>query len=222
MRAVSRNTGPSPVLGEKTRGDPPRSAPFCSIRPAAGRDRAYSTALCGRVSPAVRGRGSGGHRLGVDADLLAVLAAPLKDHVAVDLGKQRIVLAQADVDTGVDARPPLAHEDAPGRHILAAKPLDAQSLGNAVPAVLGAAAGLLGGKQLQVTDKRHGISLPLLGCRFRLATPGLVRRRPPCWARAPRTAPAPAPGTAAALPAVPGPWWPARSGRPGPGCAHRR
>src|SRR5690606_2745999 len=160
--------------------------------------------------------GSDRHGLGVDAHLLAVLATPLKHHIAVDLGKQRIVLAQAHIDAGMDARPPLAHQDAACGDVLAAKPLDAQPLGNAVPAVLGAAAALLGGKQLQIHDESHRRLLPSLRdahfatARSRPTRPGLLPRRPD--AVPPPIAPALDRGIAAALLANPGPWSPARFG----------
>src|SRR5690606_11867028 len=89
-------------------------------------------------------------RLGVDADALSILAQALKADVAVDLGKQRVVLAQADVAPGMELGPPLADQDAPRRHQLAGVGLDAQTLGVAIPAVAGAAHPLLVREELQV------------------------------------------------------------------------
>src|SRR5690606_7468500 len=187
--------------------------------------------------------GSDGHRLGVDADLLAGLAPPLKHHVPVDLGKQGVVLAQADVDAGMNARPPLAHEDAAGRHLLAAEPLDAQPLGDAVPSVLGAATALLGGKQLQIHDKSHRRLLPpqwVPGCsagqgapilyqqslKENAVRPDFRRGRPPPYSlpseAAPPGAPAPGPGTGALLPEAREPSSPARFGPPARGSARPR
>src|SRR5690606_9764646 len=88
--------------------------------------------------------------LGVDADALSILAQALKADVAVDLGKQRVVLAQADVAPGMELGPPLADQDAPRRHQLAGVGLDAQTLGVAIPAVAGAAHPLLVREELQV------------------------------------------------------------------------
>ena len=50
-------------------------------------------------------------------------------------GKERVVPTLADPPAGMDARPPLAHEDAASRHGLAAVGLHAEPLGLGVPAV---------------------------------------------------------------------------------------
>ena len=57
----------------------------------------------------------------------AVLAAG-EVHDAIDLGEQRVVLAQADVLAGLEARTALANEDRASRHGLAGEALDAKAL----------------------------------------------------------------------------------------------
>jgi hypothetical protein len=55
-------------------------------------------------------------------------------------GKERVVLAAADIESGFDGRAPLTDEDRPGQNLLAAEPLDAQPLAAAVPPVSRASA----------------------------------------------------------------------------------
>ena len=52
----------------------------------------------------------------------------VEPHLAVDQGKQRVVLARADVRAGPELRAALADDDRAGRDRLAAEPLDAPAL----------------------------------------------------------------------------------------------
>ena len=48
--------------------------------------------------------------------------------LAVDLGEERVVLAEADVETRPEASPALPHEDRTAGHDVAVEPLDAETL----------------------------------------------------------------------------------------------
>src|SRR3990172_13390960 len=75
--------------------------------------------------------------------LLAALAVRLELHHPQRLGEDREVAAHADVHARVNASAPLPHDDGAGEHQLAVVALDAQPLGLAVAAVLGASAAFL-------------------------------------------------------------------------------
>src|SRR5579885_147681 len=68
--------------------------------------------------------------------------AGAKDHATLRLGVDRVVLAHAGVEAGMETGAALAHDDAAGRHEFAAEALDAQPLGLRVAAVAGAASSL--------------------------------------------------------------------------------
>jgi len=72
-------------------------------------------------------------RLNRDESARGALILELND--AADLGEQRVVLADADVDTGLEFRAALPDEDRPARHQLAAKALHSEPLGVAIPSV---------------------------------------------------------------------------------------
>src|SRR5690606_25323874 len=138
MRAASRNNASTRPL--KTEGDSrPREPPPKFLH----------------RSPARRECALGGDGHGVHADPLAPLAHGLELDVAVHQRVQRVVLAHADVLARVHLGAPLAHDDVARRHQLAAVALYAQPLALAVTAVLGAAAALLGGEQLQIKPEGH-------------------------------------------------------------------
>lgn len=69
------------------------------------------------------------------SDELFIFSARIVFDRAVDKGKQRVVFADPDIGSGMDARSALPHENASRRHDLAAETLDAQSFGIAVAAV---------------------------------------------------------------------------------------
>ena len=60
-------------------------------------------------------------------------------HAAVDLGEERVVLAETDVEPGLEPAAALAHEDRAAGHDVAVVALDAEPLRVAVAPVAGAA-----------------------------------------------------------------------------------
>src|SRR5215204_1731140 len=62
----------------------------------------------------------------VDADDAAAGAVVLELHPSSDLRKQRVVLAEADVQARPETAAALPHEDRPAGHDVAVEPLDAQ------------------------------------------------------------------------------------------------
>ena len=77
--------------------------------------------------------------LSVDANGLLPQMTGLETDHAVDLGKQGIVLADPDVDAGMEVGAPLAHEDVPRQHGLTVCLLGSKTLAFAVSAVTGRA-----------------------------------------------------------------------------------
>ena len=65
---------------------------------------------------------------GVDRDLFAGFADPLKGHHPVNLGKQGTVVAHADIPTGPDRRSTLPDYDRSGRDRLATVDFGTSSL----------------------------------------------------------------------------------------------
>ena len=65
-------------------------------------------------------------------DLAAVLAVVFEADLAVDLGEQRVILAQPDVEPGLEAASLLPHEDRPAGDEVAVVTLDAETLRIAV------------------------------------------------------------------------------------------
>jgi hypothetical protein len=80
--------------------------------------------------------------LWMDTDFLSGLSHPLKGHESIDLGKERIVLADTHIGSGVNLGPPLPYEDVAGADSLPAESLDTVSLPGTVSAVSGTAARL--------------------------------------------------------------------------------
>lgn len=73
---------------------------------------------------------------GNDTDMLAVLGAlGLKHDLAVNQCEQGVILAAANVGTGVELGATLANQDIAGIHFLAAKAFDAKTLGNRIATV---------------------------------------------------------------------------------------
>ena len=75
----------------------------------------------------------------MDADEAAVRAVILELDRAVDLREQRVVLAEADVEAGLEPAAALADQNRSAGHQVAVVALDAQPLRVAVAAVAGAA-----------------------------------------------------------------------------------
>src|SRR5437879_1400167 len=101
-------------------------------------------------------------RAGDDAHV-AVVAAPLEPHVAVDLCKEGVVRAEADVEAGPKGRAALPDEEPAARDELAAEPLDAEHLRIRVAAVARAADTLLVSHDLDLDlrDAHGGRRLPV-------------------------------------------------------------
>ena len=72
----------------------------------------------------------------VDAHALAILADPLEPHHAVRQGEQGIVRADAHVVAGMDVGAALPHQDVAGQNKLPVRPLDAETLGLGIAAIL--------------------------------------------------------------------------------------
>jgi hypothetical protein len=70
-----------------------------------------------------------------DADLASVLAVVFEPDLAVDLGVEGVVLAEPDVETGIESPPLLPDEDGTARHEIAVVALHAETLGVAVASV---------------------------------------------------------------------------------------
>ena len=64
-----------------------------------------------------------------------MLAVVLEADLAVDLRKQRVILAEPDVEPGLETPSLLPHEDRPASDEIAVVALDAETLRIAVPAV---------------------------------------------------------------------------------------
>src|SRR5512145_1852768 len=71
----------------------------------------------------------------VNADDAPAGAVILELHAAADLGKERVVLAEADVQARLEPPPALTHENRSAGHDVAVEPLDAQTLRIAVASV---------------------------------------------------------------------------------------
>src|SRR5437773_11000661 len=123
--------------------------------------------------PAGRGRppASSG-RAGDDAHV-AVVAAPLEPHVAVDLCNEGVVRAEADVEAGPKARAALPYEDAAARDELAAEPLDAEHLRIRVAAVARAADTLLVSHDLDLDLRDAHGEIGRASCRERVVIWGV-------------------------------------------------
>ena len=76
-----------------------------------------------------------------DADMLAVLGAlGLKHDLSVNQCEKGVVLAAADIGTGVELGSTLANQDITGVDFLTAKALNAQTLGNRIATIAGTTA----------------------------------------------------------------------------------
>ena len=64
-----------------------------------------------------------------------MLAVVLEADLAVDLGEQRVIFAEPDIEAGFEAASLLTHEDRPAGDEIPVVTLDAETLRIAVPAV---------------------------------------------------------------------------------------
>ena len=97
--------------------------------------------------------------LSVHRALLAILAHALELDLTVNQSKQGVVAADADIVAGMDVSASLANQDVASQNELTVSALHAQTLGLGVTAVLGGAAALLMGKELEA-DLHHAIAPP--------------------------------------------------------------
>ena len=91
----------------------------------------------------------------LNRDLLAVLAQMLKADNTAGGGKQRVVAADAHVHTRMDVGAALANQNVAGLDELAVCALGTKALGLRVTAVLGGAAALFMGEELQTNTNHH-------------------------------------------------------------------
>ena len=71
----------------------------------------------------------------MDGDHAALGAVILELHASVDLGKERVIFPETDIQSWTEPSSPLAHEYRTAGDDVAVEPLDAETLGVAVPAV---------------------------------------------------------------------------------------
>ncbi|MPN00999.1 hypothetical protein SDC9_148197 [bioreactor metagenome] len=83
----------------------------------------------------------------------------LETYHAVGGGKQRVVAALAHVHTGVDVGAALTNQNVARQDLLPVRALHAQTLGVGVTAILGGAAALFVGEELQ-TNVQHNENHP--------------------------------------------------------------
>jgi len=75
----------------------------------------------------------------IDADLSLILVRPTEFDQPIGKRKDGVIPAQTNIVSRTDPGASLPHQDIPCSYQLAVKSLDAQSLGLAVPAQMGAA-----------------------------------------------------------------------------------
>ena len=97
--------------------------------------------------------------LSVNGALTAILTLALELDGTVDQSEQGVILADADIDTGMDVGASLADQDVAGQNELTVSTLDAQALGLGVTAVLGGTAALMVSEELN-TNLQHGVTPP--------------------------------------------------------------
>jgi hypothetical protein len=97
--------------------------------------------------------------LSVHRALLAILTHALELDLTVDQSKQGVIAADTNIVTGMNVRASLANQDVASQNELTVSALHAQTLGLGVTAVLGGAAALLMGKELEA-DSQHVIAPP--------------------------------------------------------------
>ena len=93
-------------------------------------------------------------RLGVDADLFAVLADALEFYDAVDKSKKGVVGADTDVVAGMDLGSALSHKDIARKHELTVGSLRAETLGLGITTVFGRAHTFFMCKKLNTDSKQ--------------------------------------------------------------------
>ena len=99
--------------------------------------------------------------LGVHGALPAILALALALDGTVNQSKQGVILADTNVDTGMDVGASLANQNVTSQHALPVCTLAAQALSLGVTAVLGGTAALVVREELN-TNLQHGVTPPKL------------------------------------------------------------
>ena len=99
--------------------------------------------------------------LSVNGALTAILALALELDGTVNQSKQGVILADANIDTGMDVGASLTNQDVAGQNELTVCTLHAQALSLGVTAVLGGTAALVVSEKLN-TNLQHGVTPPKL------------------------------------------------------------
>ena len=99
--------------------------------------------------------------LSVNGALTAILALALELDGTVNQSEQGVILADADIDTGMDVGASLADQDVAGQNELTVSALDTQALSLGITAVLGGTAALVVSEELN-TNLQHGVTPPKL------------------------------------------------------------
>ena len=99
--------------------------------------------------------------LSVNGALTAILTLALELDGTVNQSKQGVILADTNVDTGMDVGASLANQDIASQNELTVCTLDAQALSLGVTAVLGGTAALMVSEELNV-NLQHNVTPPKL------------------------------------------------------------
>ena len=99
--------------------------------------------------------------LSVNGALTAILALALELDGTVNQSEQGVILADTNVDTGMDVGASLANQNVAGQNELTVSTLDAQALSLGITAVLGGTAALVVSEELN-TNLQHGVTPPKL------------------------------------------------------------
>ena len=86
--------------------------------------------------------------VGVNADLLLILGLLLELNLAVDQSKERVILTDSNVVTGMDGSSSLSYDDISGKNSLSVSLLYTKALGLTVTSVLGRTDTLFMSKEL--------------------------------------------------------------------------
>ena len=99
--------------------------------------------------------------LSVDRALTTILALALELDGTVNQSEQGVILADTNVDTGMDVGASLANQNVAGQNKLTVSALNAQTLSLGITTVLGRTAALVVSEKLN-TNLQHGVTPPKL------------------------------------------------------------